>query len=241
MRGLKPNRGLTPETGRSSLTNPLTQRQHRKRKTTQMLALAKSLRHNEHRLSRAQAISHCGSWELEFKTGLAHWSDESCRIYGFDTSNNVHTFEQWLSYVHPDDLQAVIKVIEDAQPTHADTSMVHCIVRPDGEIRHVHGLTFFEFDKAGVPIGLYGVVHDITAAVAASKAMSEIRWKQCHELRAPLARMLAMIDILPDASEADQRTFLENVVVSARELDGIISSIVKSATAEEQRTGFALL
>ena len=38
------------------------------------------INHSELRLKQAQAIAHFGSWELDYVTGIAHWSEEFCRI-----------------------------------------------------------------------------------------------------------------------------------------------------------------
>src|SRR5699024_2051674 len=68
------------------------------RKQTQIQVLQ-----SEAKLKKAQTIAHIGHWDLDFSTGVSSWSEESCRIYGFDSNDNEHTFDEWISFLHPDD------------------------------------------------------------------------------------------------------------------------------------------
>lgn len=126
------------------------------------LRTLKSLTHSEQRLSQAQALAHFGSWQFSFASGIATWSDETCRIYGLSTRDNQHSFENWKTFVHPDDLRYVNIVLADAAFNSSRSDYYHRIVRPDGTVRHLHSQSQYEFDELGNAIGTYGVAHDIT-------------------------------------------------------------------------------
>jgi signal transduction histidine kinase len=78
-----------------------------------------------------------------------------------------------------------------------DISFHHRIIRKDGELRHVYSESKFEFDPAGKPVGLYGIVHDVTKNKEAeeeirkindrfqyaTKASSDIIWELNFETR----------------------------------------------------------
>jgi|GEM_PF-6591416 len=70
------------------------------------------LRSNEAKLKQAQAIAHMGSWEIDFATGIGTWSEELCRIHGLLLGQNKQSFESWLSFIHPEDLEYVKKEVE---------------------------------------------------------------------------------------------------------------------------------
>ncbi len=57
--------------------------------------------------------------------------------------------------------------------------------------------------------------------------LQEIAWMQSHVLRAPLARMMGIIDFMNDdsLSESDKQELLSNLLSSASELDEVIRSI----------------
>ncbi len=120
------------------------------------------LRKNDIRYNQAQAIAHLGNWELDFATNSAIWSDEACRIYGISPGNYRPSMEDWFRFIHPDDLKVVKIETQRAQDSLSDASFYHRIIRKDGTIRYVHSVSRFEFNKEGVPTGLYGVVHDVT-------------------------------------------------------------------------------
>ncbi|MDR3680995.1 MAG: PAS domain S-box protein [Flavipsychrobacter sp.] len=129
--------------------------------------------HSELRLKQAQAIAHFGSWELDFSTGIAEWSEEACRIYGMSLDESIHTFESWASFIHPEDLEYVMKITKESQATLSDTSYYHRIIRKDGCIRHIHSQAQFQFNNEGKPVGLYGVAHDITGIKETEDALQQ--------------------------------------------------------------------
>jgi signal transduction histidine kinase len=62
-----------------------------------------------------------------------------------------------------------------------------------------------------------------------NKRLKEIAWIQSHVVRAPLARIKGLIDLLkhlPD-EEIELPELLNNIIISADELDTIIHEIVK--------------
>lgn len=128
------------------------------------------------RLRKAQEVAHLGSWELDFSTGVALWSDEACRIYGLDPeTENQQSYESWLEFIHPDDLDRVLRSIKESEENLQDSAFYFRIVRKDGTIRHTYGETKLEFDESGKPVGLFGVSHDVTEIKQAEEALLKSR------------------------------------------------------------------
>jgi PAS domain S-box-containing protein len=122
----------------------------------------KRLRASEQRLKQAQSIANVGSFEIDFATGISSWSDELCRIYGFEVSNNRHPYEDWFSMVHPDDIAHVREVATQARQTLQPSAIYHRIIRQDGSLRYIFSQGEFDLDEQGALIGMHGVAHDIT-------------------------------------------------------------------------------
>lgn len=131
------------------------------------------LKRSELRLNQAQAIAHFGSWSINFSTGIAYWSEEALRIYGFNPSETEQTYESWMNSIHPADRDYVLKVSKESELTLSNSSFFHRIIRKDGAIRHLYSQSNFEFDDLGKPIGLYGVTHDVTEMKEAERALQE--------------------------------------------------------------------
>ena len=122
----------------------------------------KNLAYSEQRLLQAQALAHLGSWQLDFSTGVAIWSEEACRIYGLDPDDRIQSYENWLSFNHPDDMGEIIWMTSEARKKSSDAGFYHRILRKDGSIRHLYSQARYELDENGVPTGMYGVAHDVT-------------------------------------------------------------------------------
>lgn len=190
------------------------------------------LEHTMLRLQQAQEIAHFGNWEIDFSTGVALWSEEACRIYGLSTDCSVHTFDTWLSFIHPEDLAHVVKVTEDDMVLLRNSSFRHRIIRKDGEIRHIHTLSHFEQDENGKPSGMYGVAHDVTEDTnniarlqAKNKKLLEIADIQSHKVRGPLATIMGLANLL-DEKDTDTAEILNGIKTSSKKLDAVIREIV---------------
>src|ERR1035437_9468471 len=74
----------------------------------------------------------------------------------------MHSFESWVSFIHPEDLDFVIKTIKEAETSLIGASFHHRIVRKDGTVRYIYTYSQYELNSEGKPIVLHGVSHDIT-------------------------------------------------------------------------------
>jgi PAS domain S-box-containing protein len=140
---------------------------------TRIKEMEAMLSQNHKRLKDAQQIAQVGSWELNFATGKSLWSDEACRMYGLSPRDNVHSYESWLSFIHPDDLNSVKERIAIAKQSLGISFMKHRIVCKDGTVKYIHSVSEYEFNEEGVPIGLFGICHDVTERHEAEQALIE--------------------------------------------------------------------
>ncbi|GAB2973929.1 hypothetical protein GCM10027049_05110 [Mucilaginibacter puniceus] len=145
------------------------------------------MRHSELRLTEAQAIAHVGSWELDFNTGVALWSDEALRIYGLTPEENHQTYESWLSFIHPDDREYVLAEIKKANESLSSLALYHRIICKDGTLKYLYSKTEFDF-KDGRPVGIHGIAHDITDIRVSEQAREQAD-----------ANLLMIIDLIPQS------------------------------------------
>ena len=111
---------------------------------------------------RLETISGLGSWELDLKTDVSHWSDRNYEIMGIKKGSITPNLERFLSLVVPQDLEATKKTLQKAIQTGENTSYKCRIQRPDGETRNllIKGLTIYDDD--GTPSKVLGTSQDIT-------------------------------------------------------------------------------
>jgi len=83
--------------------------------------------------AEAQRLSATGSFAWNALSGEIFWSDETCRILGYDPAI-APSIEAVIQRVHPDDLAVVEGVIERAAKEKREFDFEHRLVMPDGSV-----------------------------------------------------------------------------------------------------------
>lgn len=113
-------------------------------------------------LREAHRIARLGNWELDPSAQLLRLSEECCDLFGVAGNNDTTIdFDDFLSLVHQDDAGAVREAARLAISGQTPLRIIHRVVRPDGEIRHIHqrGALKCRSDDSHV---LSGTAQDIT-------------------------------------------------------------------------------
>lgn len=145
-----------------------------------------ALRLSETSLAAAQRIAHFGSWEQDLanpedrEANPMRWSDEMFRIAGYEPGSIQVTNELFFQLAHPEDHDAIRKAVAAAIRERMPYSVIHRLIRPDGEERIVHETAQLFFDEVtGQPLRMIGTAHDITdqrrAQMAFEKSEQELR------------------------------------------------------------------
>lgn len=121
-----------------------------------------ALKRSEQALRTAQSIAHIGHWSWNATSKKIFWSDEIYRILGLNQSDVTPSREQFHSFVHPDDINAVSKSEQNIQFPESCHSIDYRLVVNGNEIRWVHEETRGNFDLQGKMLGMTGTVQDIT-------------------------------------------------------------------------------
>lgn len=127
---------------------------------TRQKAAVEELRRSEEMHRRAQRIGAIGHWELDPETRALTWSDEVYRIFGLERGTFIPTVESLRYRVHPDDREPLAEAEEAALAGLGPLEIEHRIIRPDGEVRHVHERAA-RVEEDGTR-KLVGTVQDIT-------------------------------------------------------------------------------
>jgi diguanylate cyclase (GGDEF)-like protein/PAS domain S-box-containing protein len=114
----------------------------------------------ERQFADAQALAHVGSWERSLSEDGAAWSDELCRIFG-QPVGSAPTFDEFVALIHPEDRDRVRGDLGRVAGGEVCDSSFR-IIRPSGEIRHVHGRARRRPGVAGGASFVSGTIQDIT-------------------------------------------------------------------------------
>ena len=132
-----------------------------KERTSELEEAYKALMESEKSLAEAQRMAHLGNWDWNLVTGEVYWSDEMYRIFGRNPQESGATYDEFLSYVHPDYRDRVNNTVKKAlngDPLAGD----YRIILANGEERSVNTQAEVIFDEKNTPIRIRGTVQDIT-------------------------------------------------------------------------------
>ena len=129
---------------------------------TEQREIQERLADGEARLAEAQRVAHIGSFEWDIQTDKVIWSDELYRIYGMEPGHFAGTYEAFLEYVLPEDLESTKSTLFEAFRNVKPFTYDHRIKRPDGGVRMLHTRGEVISDVAGKPVRIVGSCWDVT-------------------------------------------------------------------------------
>lgn len=134
---------------------------------------------SETRLANSQRIARLGDWEYDLVNQHLLWSEEVYRILGLKREDCPPDSATFYRLVHPDDLALVHRQKNIAATGLRCVDFEHRIIRPDGEVRHIHQIAEMVYDEQGRQIRETGTLQDITDRKRASETLrqSEERFK----------------------------------------------------------------
>ncbi len=118
----------------------------------------------------AASLARIGHWRVDLVRGKVAWSNEVYVIYGLGP-DHVPTLENAIDPYHPDDRERVSKMVESAITTGASFDYSGTLVIPDGRRRAVNVQGQAECAPDGAVVGIFGVIQDVSAQVAAEETI----------------------------------------------------------------------
>jgi PAS domain S-box-containing protein len=140
-----------------------------------------ALRKREALLKSSKQMAHIGSWELDLKSNILFWSDETFRIFEIDPARFDASYEAFLDAVHSDDRAMVDKAYTDSLKNRSPYTIVHRLVFPNQRIKFVQEWCVTQYDQEGSPIRSIGTTQDITERKLAEERLSK-SYKELEKL-----------------------------------------------------------
>lgn len=114
-------------------------------------------------LALAQRESKSGIWDWEMDSGKLTWSNELFLLFGLDPNTSAASFDTWRNVVHPSDLQAAEKRIEEAARDGTQLFNEYRIVLPDGETKWILSVGNTSQQESDGATHMSGLCIDVTA------------------------------------------------------------------------------
>lgn len=174
-------------------------------------------------------------YDWDVLSDVVNWGEGFKEIFNHPYEGPFNV-DHWLSLLHPDDVERTKKDlllhIENKESRMEHEYRFRCA---DGSYKFVMDRNFLLYNDDGKLVRTIGALQDITQRInyiqaieAQNLRLSEISWMQSHVVRAPLARVIGLSELLNcDEENKAKKELLSNLVASAYELDQIIRDIVK--------------
>src|SRR6516225_8544911 len=142
------------------------------RDITERKIAEEALRSSEERLRLAYQAAQIGTFEWNIRTGVNTWTPELERIYGLAPGGFAGTQAAFMSLVHSDDREGVLKLVDESFKTGQTTKGEWRIVWPDGSVHWIVGRWQVFMNESGQPTRMVGVNIDITDRKLAEQELS---------------------------------------------------------------------
>lgn len=216
---------------------------------TEEYRIRRALELNEDRIREAQRIGRFGWWEYRPETNMYIGSEELSRIFNDEVASLSFTFQDNISFTHPEDRSYLISAIEEALEKKKESySLTYRIITPKGNVKAINVNSFVKYDENCRMLYRYGTCQDITETQrimddlisARRQAEESDRLKTTflanfsHEIRTPLNAMLGFLNILTsmNTTEAEKEEMVSLIEVNSQRLLRLINDMIDLSRIE---------
>ncbi|SHF91861.1 PAS domain S-box-containing protein [Salegentibacter echinorum] len=182
--------------------------------------------------------------DYDVATNTFTFNSNVFEVFGYKKKEIDSAREWWFSKIHPEDLSVFKDSLKEIfQKGKKWINLEYRFKCADGTYKYILDRSYVISDHVGKPIRIIGSMQDITerrnyinTIEQHNKRLREIAWTQSHVVRAPLAKIMGLIELLKlekeDIDSAEE--ILDNVLISAKELDDVIRNIANKAEEESK-------
>jgi PAS domain S-box-containing protein len=215
---------------------------------TERKEMEQALRESEERLALALDAVNDALWDWNVQTGEAYFSPRYALMLGFEPEEIPPGYDTWRSLVHPDDLPAAEKLIQEHIQQGQPFEIEFRLRSKHGGFRWILGRgRMVSRDADGRPLRMVGTHVDITErkhleqdilaaknkAEAANQAKSEFLANISHEIRTPLNGVLGMLQLLRATQmPAEQAEYVNTALTAGRSLLALLNDILSLSQIE---------
>ena len=215
------------------------------------------MRRSEAYLAQAQRLSHTGSFGWNVLSGEVYWSDETYRIFEYETMTKP-TLQMAIDRCHPDDRMRLQQVLERAAMEKSDFTVEHRLMMPDGSVKHIRAVARLSVGEDPQSWVYVGAVIDITERKRAEgeherlrqleadlaymnrlTTMGELTASITHEINQPLAAIVTQSEAALRFLERDEPDLVEALdSLSSIRQDGMrAGEVIRGLRALARKSG----
>jgi PAS domain S-box-containing protein len=174
-------------------------------------------------------------WDWDMKDDKLIWNKGIRGIFGYKVNETEEAW--WQKRIHKEDVNYVLQRFQSTiknKKSRLEVEYRFCC--SNGIYKNVLDRMFITYNASGEPIRMIGSMQDITDRTKFTKEiqvqnerLQEISWLQSHGVRAPLARVIGLTNLLSSdlIDQGSSEESLRYLLQSATELDNIIRDIIR--------------
>jgi PAS domain S-box-containing protein len=141
-----------------------------------------ALRRSEMYLAEAQKLSNTGSFGWNVSTGKIYWSQETYRIFDYDSATEP-TIQRVVDRTHPEDRALVQAAIDRVLQDRKDFDLEHRLLIRDGSVKYLRVVGRLSKKHESSNFEFVGAVTDITERKRAEEALQRAQTELAHVSR----------------------------------------------------------
>ncbi|MCY2687644.1 PAS domain-containing protein [Salinimicrobium sp. TH3] len=205
------------------------------------------LSQSNERFEKVAEATYDAIWDWNILENTQYLGAGFKNLFGYHIEKITPTLASWSSHIHPEDRERVVRSIYGSleRPDQPNWTAEYRYQKNDGTFANVIDRGVVIRDEEGKPIRMVGAMNDITERKnfeisrnnyvrqieIQNEKLKNIAWTQSHIVRAPLARMLGVMNVIEDSDKGLDGTlmWLNHLRESANELDEIIKNMIAEA------------
>ncbi|MGE5658761.1 MAG: PAS domain S-box protein [Actinomycetota bacterium] len=121
----------------------------------------------------APSATQMGMWNWDIATGKIQWSTDREQLFGLNPGTFDGKYETFLSYIHPEDREAVNQAVQQAIQNNSLYQVEYRVVWSDGSIHWIESRGHAFYNQAGEPIQMTGTATAIDQRKQAQGLLQE--------------------------------------------------------------------
>lgn len=204
----------------------------------------------------AEKVAGISHWKINMVTGKYFYSENFYRILGLEPNSFEQNLENFLQFIHPEDVAECLRAHEESLKNMTHTSLVYRIIRPDGEIRYINSVGDFTENTKGELVKI-GVTYDITEQqnskfileeknknlVAINAELESFNQIVSHDLQEPLRKIQMFISRLEggeiDTISETGKDYFTKIKISANRMQNLMMDLVAYSRTIKENKVFA--
>jgi len=139
--------------------------------------LEAQLRRSEKILARGQALTKTGTWVLKFNSGETEFSDEACRIFGFQAPSSPSHYLSFRAGVRLEDQECLDATLRETFELGQSRLLEYVYLHPNGTRKKIETISTPLLDENGSTYQLLNSVMDVTER---NRTQDELRRSEAY-------------------------------------------------------------